>query len=131
MGVQYSMEITRTSTYGYDQRFEVFGSEACVKANNVHINEGSLESANGIIKPCYQYSFPERFEKAWVLEMEKFLNVMNGTEDPFVSVLDSCRATQVAEACRLSIVHKAVVDIEYDAGSLSRCKYSFTDNKCS
>lgn len=56
--------------------------------------------------------------------MERFLNVMNGTEEPFVSALDACRATQVADACRLSIVHKAVVEIEYDSDSLSRCKYS-------
>lgn len=123
--VQYSMEVSRTSAYGYDQRFEVFGKSACVKANNVHTTSGSMECVDGIMKPCYLHSFPERFERAWALEMQRFLNVMNGTELPFVSALDACRATQVAEACRLSIVHKAVVDIEYDQESLARCKYTF------
>merc|ERR550539_2211333 len=108
------MEVSRTATYGYDQRFEVFGSSGCVKTNNVSDNSCTLETEKGVISPCYQYSFPERFEQAWRIEMQRFLNVMNGDELPAVTCLYACRATQVAEACRLSILHKTFVDIEYD-----------------
>ena len=127
--VMYQMEVSRTATYGYDQRFEVFGSLGCVKANNVFENSCTVETEEGVTSPCYQYSFPDRFEKAWSIEMQRFLNVMNGMELPAVSCLDACRATQVAEACRLSIVHRTSVEIEYDNETISRCQYRINGQK--
>merc|ERR1712232_485662 len=123
------MEVSRTATYGYDQRFEVFGSLGCAKTNNVLDNTCTLETEQGVSSPCYQYSFPQRFEQAWSIEMERFLNVMNGNEEPLVSCLDACRATQVAEACRLSIEHQSFVDIEYDNENASRCEYTINGHK--
>ena len=127
--IMYQIEVGRTSTYGYDQRFEVFGNLGCVKVNNINENSCDLETVDGINKPCYQYSFPERFEIAWRLEMERFRNVLNKEEEPFVSCIDACRATQIAEACRLSVVHGVAVDIEYDMDVVSRCEYKFNQQK--
>merc|ERR1712154_122467 len=100
-----------------------------VSRPNIKENSCTLESMNGVNSTCYQYSFPQRFETAFGVEMERFLNVMNGTETPFVSCIDACRATQIAEACRLSMVHGVAVDIEYDTNVASKCKYTFNDNK--
>eukprot|EP01083_Nonionella_stella_P085001 235390_1 len=126
--VMYGIEICMTATYGYDQRFEVFGDKGCVKTNNVHASSCSLETANGVNKPCYEYSFPQRYETAFRVEMERFVNVLNGTEEPFVSCLDACRAIQVGEACRLSVLHGVSVNIEYDADTVSKCQYKYNEN---
>ena len=96
----------------------------CCKVNNIKENSCHLATSNGINNACYQYSFPQRFGDAFTFEMERFRNVLNNEESPFVTCIDACRATQIAEACRLSVVHKIPVDIEYDMDNPSRCQYT-------
>ena len=59
------------------------------------------------------------------MELEHFRDVLNGKEEPFINVVDACRATQVAEACRLSIEHEKPVYIKYNEKSPGTCVYSF------
>ena len=124
-GVMYHMEISRTSTFGYDIRFECFGSKSNGKIENINETSYQIQNKNGINNDKFQYSFPERFENAFRLELEHFRDVMNGIKTPFIDVIDACRATQVAEACRLSIEHKKPVYIQYDKNKVSQCIYTF------
>eukprot|EP00484_Ammonia_sp_Unknown_P002922 CAMPEP_0197062842 /NCGR_PEP_ID=MMETSP1384-20130603/148392_1 /TAXON_ID=29189 /ORGANISM="Ammonia sp." /LENGTH=346 /DNA_ID=CAMNT_0042498933 /DNA_START=3 /DNA_END=1046 /DNA_ORIENTATION=- len=122
--VTYSIHCSRTATYGYDERFEVFGESGCVKLNNMNESACDVETNQGVNKSCFQFSFPQRYEHAFRIEMEKFAKVLQGEEEPFVSCMDACRATQIAEACRLSVEHQIPVEIEYDPEVISKCKYS-------
>ncbi len=66
----------------------MFGTNGCVKTNNINQNYCSLETQNGINNSCYQYSFPQRYQIAFRIEIEKFVNILNGIEKPFVSCID-------------------------------------------
>eukprot|EP00485_Elphidium_margaritaceum_P023280 CAMPEP_0202721254 /NCGR_PEP_ID=MMETSP1385-20130828/147365_1 /ASSEMBLY_ACC=CAM_ASM_000861 /TAXON_ID=933848 /ORGANISM="Elphidium margaritaceum" /LENGTH=295 /DNA_ID=CAMNT_0049385397 /DNA_START=104 /DNA_END=988 /DNA_ORIENTATION=- len=78
----YAMETSRTATYGYDQRFEVFGGQGTVKLDNVPETQYELLAANGVTRSCHQYSFPQRFDAAFQCEMIQFKQVINGELQP-------------------------------------------------
>lgn len=125
-GVMYHIEVSRTSTYGYDQRFECFGNIANGKIENINETSYQCETSNGIELDKYDYSFPQRYEHAFRQELRLFCKVLNDEkEETLVNVFDACRATQVAEACSLSAKHFKPVYIRYDEKIASKCEYSF------
>lgn len=71
---------SRRAVYGYDQRVEVFGSKGMLKAENV--SDSTVELYNDQIeskkKPLP--AFPQRYKRAYYLEISKFVNsLLNGT----------------------------------------------------
>ena len=61
-GLTASMELSRNSSYGYDQRIEAFGSNGN-RAAVGNITQDSLEvgSAAGVAYSQLVHSFPQRF----------------------------------------------------------------------
>lgn len=60
------------------------------------------------------YSFPQRYEQAYMLELEHFLDLVGDPQKTLkVQKRDTLRATQLAEACELSYKTGQMVSFQY------------------
>ncbi|MCZ6463972.1 MAG: Gfo/Idh/MocA family oxidoreductase [Proteobacteria bacterium] len=77
-GLLASIDISRKSVYGYDQRLEVFGSRGMVQSENRPQTMAVRSGEDGISAPPIDYSFPTRYRDAYRLELECFLDCVRG-----------------------------------------------------
>jgi myo-inositol 2-dehydrogenase/D-chiro-inositol 1-dehydrogenase len=66
------------SSYGYDQRLEVHGTEGMVEARNEVQNATVVADAAGFHAPTLPYFFLERYAPAFVRELEAFADALDG-----------------------------------------------------
>lgn len=94
---------SRRASFGYDQRFEVHGSEGMLTAGN--INEHSLTSytAEGVNGAKPMHFFLERYEQAYKAELETFIAALNGADVVVPTMYDGLQAIRLAEAALLSV----------------------------
>lgn len=77
------IENSRRAVYGYDQRVEVFGSAGMISAANETPHRAVLSDARGVHGPLPLYFFLERYEAAYIGEMQAFVeSIHEGTPPP-------------------------------------------------
>lgn len=98
---------SRQAVYGHDQRVEVFGSEGCIKDDNVSASNAVLCSKDGVIAEKPLYFFLERYMQAYTTEIRDFFKaIVNDTEvpcgghDALVSVMIAVAATESVKTGR-------------------------------
>lgn len=94
---------SRRATYGYDQRIEVHGSKGMLKAGNILENSVQVSNENGTQSAATLNFFLERYEQAYLREMEHFVACLNGGTTPSPSITDGLRAQALADAAALSL----------------------------
>jgi len=106
-----TLSMSRSSTYGYDQRTEFFGTKGCAKVNNVAQNSAQIGTEDGITDARHMESFPQRFNEGFRLELEEFANVLKGGEWPIG--IESCMSVQkIADAAGISSKEGRVVMLD-------------------
>jgi myo-inositol 2-dehydrogenase/D-chiro-inositol 1-dehydrogenase len=102
----------RKTTYGYDQRVEVFGAKGVVIAENDLPNTVKLYNEVGITgeKPLYFYM--ERYKNAFIDELTAFVDAVKNNRNIAVSGEDGLAAICAAFAAAKSFKEKRVVSIE-------------------
>lgn len=111
--------MSRSASYGYDQRCEIFGSKGMIQVSNIHETSTVLSTSGGILKSKYQHSFPERFHEAFGLEMDAFGKVILSSKYhdsvPFytwpITKEDCIRVQKVADAAHASAKTGVVVEV--------------------
>ena len=94
---------SRKAVYGYDQRVEVFGSEGSLLAKNqtqhavTHLNQNETQSSNPL------YFFLERYQAAYVAELEAFYDAWLHQKSSPVSGNDGLQALRMATAAKKSL----------------------------
>jgi myo-inositol 2-dehydrogenase/D-chiro-inositol 1-dehydrogenase len=111
--------MSRSASYGYDQRCEIFGSEGRVQVGNVHETSTVLSTCAGIMASKYQHSFPQRFHQAFGLELDAFgdclLLASNNKKVYWPVTKDDCiRVQRIADAAQASAKTGLVVEITDD-----------------
>ena len=98
-----SIENSRKSSYGYDQRLEVHGTDGMVQVGNVKENQCMLYSGTAIASSLVQDFFLERYQAAYAEEVKVFMHcATNGSAFP-ATANDALKALEIAEACALSL----------------------------
>lgn len=72
-GVLGSIDNSRKSVYGYDQRVEVFGSEGAVVISNNTPDTATVSNARGVHSARPLFFFIERYMESYVEEMKAFV----------------------------------------------------------
>lgn len=104
--------MSRSATYGYDQRCEIFGSKGLVTVGNEHDHSTVLSNKSGIHLSRLEHSFPQRFHQAFTSEMDAFCDTMLlGTPWP-VTAEDCINVQRVTDAATQSIELNEVVKIQ-------------------
>nr|WP_145157164.1 inositol 2-dehydrogenase [Paenibacillus terrae] len=102
---------SRQAAYGYDQRVEVFGSLGQVNVQNDFPNSAEISTAGGVYRDKPKHFFLERYEAAYRLEIESFINAILNNEDVPVSGEDGYEAELLADAARKSWLEKRPVSL--------------------
>ncbi len=87
-GALGTIDNSRQSVYGYDQRIEVFGSKGSVVVENKTPTEVTIHSADSIQSDKPLYFFLERYQEAYLAEMNQFITCILEDKKPSVGGLD-------------------------------------------
>jgi myo-inositol 2-dehydrogenase/D-chiro-inositol 1-dehydrogenase len=93
---------TRRATYGYDQRFEVLGSEGMLQAGNHAPTEVVASTATAVSHDLPEHFFLERYRAAYANEMAHFFAVLAGRDKLRTTIEDGVKALELADAATIS-----------------------------
>lgn len=97
------IENSRQSSYGYDQRLEVFGSKGMMMAENpLKTNHVFLDSG-GMHRPRNQDFFIDRYAESYKAEMQAFVEALNQKKPMPITGEDGLQATLLALAAEKSM----------------------------
>ena len=106
--------MSRSATYGYDQRCEIFGDGGLVSVGNEFANSAVLANGDGVTHAKLKHSFPQRFNQAFTCELDAFASTLL-QDAPWPVTADHCvRVQRVADAAKLSCDEDRVVQIVHD-----------------
>jgi len=109
-GVVAQLDASRLSSYGYDVRVEVLGTRGAIftrpdAASDVRIVKGSQESV-----ATYGW-YPDRFEEAYRLEMESFIDSIVRDVETKATSHDAKAAAEIAAAAKKSMQDGRAVNL--------------------
>jgi myo-inositol 2-dehydrogenase/D-chiro-inositol 1-dehydrogenase len=93
---------SRRAAYGYDQRFEVLGSDGMLQAGNHAPTEVVASSAKSVSRDLPERFFLERYRAAYAAEIAHFLQVLAGKEVLRTTIDDGVKALELADAATTS-----------------------------
>ncbi len=103
--------MSRSATYGYDQRCEIFGNKGLVSLNNEFAHSTTISNQDGLHFSKLKYSFPQRFHQAFGNELDAFVdNLLLGTPWP-VTAQQCIRVQRVADAAKISCERGVIVPL--------------------
>jgi myo-inositol 2-dehydrogenase/D-chiro-inositol 1-dehydrogenase len=90
----------RTAPHGYNVETEIIGTKGILRIASVpQKNLVEVLDAHGVRKECNQ-NFLERFDAAYVNEVQEFVNCIISGKKPSVSVYDGTRVSEIAYTCK-------------------------------
>lgn len=93
---------SRRAAYGYDQRFELLGSQGLLQCGNHKPTEVLQWDSNGVRADKPEAFFLQRYAAAYRLEIEHFLDCLQSGKPFKTTVEDGVKAQQLADAATLS-----------------------------
>ena len=104
---------SRRSVFGYDQRIEVFGGKGMLNVSNpLTTTIKKLDHAGSLSDKIYE-SFPQRYENAYIRQLNHFLiDMIQNNLPPLISGTDSLETVMLANA-----IHES-----YETGEVVRLK---------
>lgn len=94
---------SRRASYGYDQRLEVHGSKGMLRAENVLENHVEIATEAGFRRAPTLNFFLERYEAAYLSEMQHFVDAVTNGTPAAPSITDGLRAQMLADAATESL----------------------------
>jgi myo-inositol 2-dehydrogenase/D-chiro-inositol 1-dehydrogenase len=108
-GALGAIDNSRQAVYGYDQRIEVFGSEGSVTVGNKTPTEVTLHKADSIHDEKPLYFFLERYQEAYLAEMDHFIHCILEDKKPSVGGMDGKISVELGLAAKESLARGAFV----------------------
>ena len=105
------IENCRVTTYGYDQRVEVFGTESNIKFENIFEDCVVKTGANGTSSGKPLDFFLERYAKAYENETFAFIQSLKNNTKSVVGIDDALESALLAVAAKKSYDENRVVKI--------------------
>ena len=110
-GAWGTIDNSRKAVYGYDQRIEIFGSEGCIMVGNPKPTEVTINSAKDTISDKPLYFFIERYQDAYLAEMEEFTKCIQENKEPSVGGFDGKISVQMGYAAKESLTTGSFVKV--------------------
>jgi len=96
------IDASRQAVYGYDQRFEVFGSGGSVAVNNTTPSMSVVSTTAGVVGRTPHDGFVSRYRDAFIAELRGFLAAVRGDAPVVAGAGDALAAVRAAVAARES-----------------------------
>ena len=107
-GASADIEGSRNSTFGYDIRAEIVGTEGMIQIGSIQDNHNIILSN----KQAYHDNIPDfstKFKTAFLKELEYFVKCVKTNSKPSVNEIDGKIALQISEAATKSYQNKEKV----------------------
>ena len=101
----------RRATYGYDQRFEVIGSNGMLQAGNHRPTEVVASTGSHIGTDLPEHFFLERYRVAYANEMAHFFASLATGTPLRTTIDDGVRALELADAATRSWREQRIVEL--------------------
>jgi len=111
-GVICSIDNSRKSAYGYDQRIEIFGSKGMCGITNKNDKTTFIKNGNKIKKPFPKDFFITRYKEAYINEMKEFINCLINNDFPSVGIENAIMSIKIALAAKLSYTKNKKVKLK-------------------
>jgi len=112
-GIIASIDLSRKAAYGYDQRIEVLGDKGMLQAMNRQPTTVVLSNDEGVSTDPYCYSFPQRYDQTYALEMDHFADIIANKAVPLLSHDDARKVNIIADGAELSCQTGKPVTLKY------------------
>jgi len=110
-GTVVTLTMSRSASYGYDQRCEIFGNKGMVTVGNENANTSVLSDNSGVHFSRLKNSFPERFQQAFTAELDAFADTIL-LDSPWIVTKEDCVAVQkVADAAKKACEMNKIVTV--------------------
>ena len=96
------IDCSRQTNYGYDQRFEVFGSKGSIFVDNTTPTTVVSSSKGGVVADRPHETFVERYREAFIAELSAFVAAVRDGSPVRVGAEDALAAVKTAGAARTS-----------------------------
>ena len=97
-----TIENSRNSVYGYDQRLEIFGSKGMLSSTNKADTTVSFSDQEGIHLPKPVGFFIERYKASYLNIMKAFIKALEQNETPELSFQDGLHSLAISLAAKKS-----------------------------
>lgn len=114
------IDLSRNSSFGYDQRLEVFGPKGMIRADNeqpIHCVTTHHNLDGPRAAPIW-YSFASRFANGYKREFEHFIETVYGVTEPSVKPKEILAVCKIATACEESARTGKMVVLNWAEGEL-------------
>jgi myo-inositol 2-dehydrogenase / D-chiro-inositol 1-dehydrogenase len=102
---------SRTMAHGHETLTEIVGSAGrLMVGQNPRANRVEISDATGVRNEC-TLTFYERFEDAFLLEVQEFVQAVREDRPPALGLHDATEATRIGIALRESLQTKRVVEL--------------------
>ena len=109
-GAFCTIDNSRKSVYGYDQRIEIFGSEGCIIVGNKTPRAGTIYTAENVTQDLPYHFFLERYQEAYIAEAQAFIRCIIDDTEPLATGIDGKIAVEIGLAAKQSLQeHKPVL----------------------
>lgn len=106
-----TIDNSRKSVYGYDQRVEVFGSKGMVCVSNNKPDNHMLWTAETVQSSRPLYFFLERYKDSFIAELQAFVDCIVADTEPPVTGFDGLKPVQIALAAKKSLSENRPVKV--------------------
>ncbi|XP_050493041.1 inositol 2-dehydrogenase-like [Bombus huntii] len=119
-GTLGTIDLSRNSSFGYDQRLEVFGPKGMIKADNEQPMHGVTSQYNldGLTSAPIWYSFASRFMNGYRRELDHFIDIVLGRAECSVLPKETLAVIKIATACQESARTGKMVEIKWAPNEL-------------
>ncbi len=112
-GALGTIDLSRNGVYGYDIRTEILGTQGTLKIGYLRETPILVMTKDGITHDTVPY-FTERFEQAYITQLQDFVKNVLAGKPPAVTCADGVAALQAGVAATLSFKENHPVKIEGD-----------------
>ncbi len=117
-GVIGTIDNSRGTSYGYDQRVEIFGATGAISISNEKPDEATISDQQGIHTTLPHYFFLERYTEAYIQELREFVAVVRENRAPSVNGQDGRIPVVIGLAAKKSLLeHRPVKVAEIGANA--------------
>ena len=102
---------SRRAAYGYDQRFEVLGSQGLLQCGNHRPTEVVQADATSVRADKPEHFFLQRYREAYRLELAHFFDCLQSGKPFRTSITDGVEAQKLADAAAQSLASGRVVSL--------------------
>ncbi|MDQ0470608.1 Gfo/Idh/MocA family oxidoreductase [Labrys wisconsinensis] len=97
-GVIMTQTLSRRTTFGFDQRIEVHGSEGLLRTGNHPVGHVEQWGRAGIVGPTFEHSFLERYAASYAAELDAFVTCLEEKRPPMLNAAHAVAIQAIADA---------------------------------